>query len=251
MIFMVTTCGTPKCLRPPASNLPNATCGPCAKGLPPMTNPKSPHAAANAGGFVPRIEKSGRPIQDGEAVMGVPKIVAPGSSAPQKPKNKTDNLKKLGIDAKSARIAVQLLFDMGWLNWEEGFPPVFNELFAKYGNFIAATVKPSTMVGTPDKHKGTINVRGLPEGVLVMDFMYPIEGAVQTLKHLDSPIGQSMRKTAGTPVSSTDFMYAIENDGGIFEFAKGVEHSSDSNYTSYFYEDTNGVKRAIPRWAIG
>ena len=42
-----------------------------------MSNPKSPHAAANKGGWKPKIMRDGKPVQDGQEVMGVAKVVTP------------------------------------------------------------------------------------------------------------------------------------------------------------------------------
>ena len=245
---MVTTCATPECLRPPASG--STICQPCGKGLPPMTNPKSPHAATNKGGFVPRIEKSGKPIQDGKEEMGVAKIVS-GPTATQKATNNDSNSPKINIDRAVAKRAVQMLFDMNWHNWADGYPEIFEELFVKYGNFIAATVVASSMTGTPDNHRGTINMKGDPQGVILVDIIYLGEGERETMRSLDTaPLFVELRKGKDNngnniKVSTQDMMKSIQNNETMQDFVKA---SSDGSIYKY---ELNGKDVLIPRWAIG
>ncbi len=245
---MVTTCATPECLRPPASG--STICQPCSKGLPPMTNPKSPHAATNKGGFVPRIEKSGKPIQDGKEEMGVAKVVS-GPTATQKATNKDSNSPKINIDRAVAKRAVQMLFDMNWHNWADGYPEIFEELFVKYGNFIAATVVASSMTGTPDTHRGTINMKGDPQGVILVDIIYLGEGERETMRSLDTaPLFVELRKGKDNngnniKVSTQDMMKSIQNNETMQDFVKA---SSDGSIYKY---ELNGKDVLIPRWAIG
>ena len=243
MIFMVTTCAYPNCLRPPASNYPNATCAPCAKGLPPMTNPLSPHAAANAGGFVPRIEKSGKPIQDGEAVMGIPKVVSP--TAQPKPAISQPNQPKLSIDKPTAKKAVQLIFNMEWANYD-GMPKLLEEMYSQFGNFIKVTTKPSNMVGLPKKHRGLINVRAIDAYVLLIDTILPMEGRRATMKTLETnPLFVESRGK----ISAEDMLYAIDNDGTPQDFSLSIENKSKPDDSVYSYQ-VNNVVKMIPRWAI-
>lgn len=240
---MVITCGTPNCLRPPASNIPNATCAPCAKGLPILDNPKSPHTAANAGGFIPRIEKSGKPIQDGKEEMGIAKAVFP--TAQPKPAISQPNQPKLSIDKQTAKKAVQLIFNMEWANYD-GMPKILEEMYSKFGNFIKVNTKPSNMVGLPQKHRGSINVRAIDAYVLLMDFILPTEGRRATMKTLETnPLYVQSRGK----ISVEDMLYAIDNDGTTQDFSLSIENKSKPDDSIYSYQ-VNNVVKMIPRWAI-
>ena len=250
---MVTTCAVKDCLRPPASD--NLSCKPCQAGMKPMDNPKSPHAAANAGGFVPRIEKSGKPIQDGKEELGKAKIVSPqiavSSEGPgqQKPTNTKDKLKNIGIDPAIAKKSVQKLFDMGWFNWN-GIPAPFEKMFQKYGNFISANVKPSTMSGVPQKHRGTVNTQAKPSYVMLELVILGQEGFSSALKAIESnPIFIDGYKNA-QGVSAIDMLEAVENNGETFDFTLDNTTSGDPDFAVYYYFDDLGTKRMIPRWAI-
>ena len=251
---MVTTCAVKDCVRPPSSD--NPSCKPCQAGLPPMDNPKSPHAAANAGGFIPRIEKSGKPIQDGKEELGKAKIVIPsytvssGNPGQQKPTNTKDKLKKMGIDPALAKKAVQNLFDMGWFNWD-GVPKVFEEMFKEYGNFISANVKPSTMSGVPQKHRGTVNTKALPSYVMLEEVIMKYEGKSAALRNLESsPALQDGYKKAKR-VTAVDMIEAVENNGDTFDFTlENHLPKTDTDFATYSYVDDTGTKRMIPRWAI-
>lgn len=220
-----------------------------------MNNPLSPHAAANAGGFIPRIEKSGKPIQDGKEELGKAKIVSPqivvSSSNPgqQKPTNTKDKLKKMGIDPALAKKSVQNLFDMGWFNWD-GVPKVFEEMFKEYGNFISATVKPSTMSGVPQKHRGIINTKAKPSYVMLELVILGQEGKRSAQKAIESnPIFiDGYKKAKG--VTAVDMLEAVENNGDTFDFTLENTNSPSTDFAVYSYVDDTGTKRMIPRWAI-
>jgi hypothetical protein len=251
---MVTTCAVKDCLRPPASD--NLSCKPCQAGMKPMDNPKSPHAAANAGGFIPRIEKSGKPIQDGKEELGKAKIVSPNTTAQpensgqQKATNKEDKLKNMGIDPIIAKKSVQRLFDMGWFNWDGDIPKVFEEMFKDYGNFISANVKPSTMSGVPQKHRGTVNTQAKPSYVMLELVILGQEGKRSAQRAIESnPIFIEGYKNA-QGVSAIDMLEAVENNGETFDFTLDNTTSGDSDFAVYSYVDDTGTKRMIPRWAI-
>lgn len=249
---MVTTCAVKDCLRPPASD--NPSCKPCQAGLPPMNNPLSPHAAANAGGFIPRIEKSGKPIQDGKEELGKAKIVSPKERirsiySPKKPTNTEDNLKKMGIDPAIVKKSVQKLFDMGWYNWG-GVPKVFEELFKGYGNFISASVKPSTMSGVPQKHRGIINTQAKPSYVMLELVILSQEGKRAALRNLESSPTLQDEYTSAKGVTTLDMLEAVENNGNVYDFTLENTNSPQADYAVYSYVDDMGTKRMIPRWAI-
>ncbi len=250
---MVTTCAVKDCLRPPAKD--NLSCKPCQYGMTPMDNPLSPHAAANAGGFVPRIEKSGKPIQDGKEELGKAKIVIPqiavgsGNPAQQKPTNTDDKLKKMGIDPAIVKKSVQELFDMGWYNWG-GVPKVFEELFKDYGNFISASVKPSTMIGVPQNHRGIINTQAKPSYVMLELVILSQEGQRAAFRNLESSPALQDGYTNAKGVTTVDMLEAVENNGNVYDFTLENTNSPKDDYAVYSYVDDMRIKRMIPRWAI-
>ena len=242
---MVTTCAVKDCLRPPASD--NPSCKACQAGMKPMTNPNSPHAAANAGGFVPRITQSGKPIQDGKKEMGVAKEVKPTQTAvtaQQKPANTTTNSPNVNIDKAVAKKAVQLIFDTTWFNWDET-PKIFEKIFEKYGNFVSVQVKPSTMVGLPQKHRGTINISGKAPYAFIKDTLLRIEGPSAIMRMLET---NPTYTEARGKVSAQDMMFALENDGATFDFTLNYPQPN-KDMSVYFYNDGK-TDRQIPRWAI-
>lgn len=247
---MVTTCAVTDCLRPPASD--NPSCKACQAGMPPMTNPKSPHAAANAGGFVPRIEKSGKPIQDGKKEMGVAKDVKPSQTtgtAQQKPANTSSSSKMTPKEKAQAKKAVQMIFDTTWFNWVDGMPKMFEDLFKEYGNFVAVTVKPSTMVGLPQKHRGTINIRGKAPYAFIKDTLLRIEGPSAIMRMIET--NPTYIEARGN-VSAKDMMFALENDGATFDFTldKVTNAGGNNDMSTYTYNTPSKADRKIPRWAI-
>ena len=243
---MVTTCAVKDCLRPPASD--NPSCKACQAGMPPMKNPNSPHAAANAGGFVPRITQSGKPIQDGKKEMGVAKEVKPtqtAGTAQQKPANTTTNSPKVNIDKAVAKKAVQMIFDTTWFNWDET-PKIFEKIFKAYGNFVSVQVKPSQMVGLPQNHRGTINISGKAPYAFIKDTLLRIEGPSAIMRMLETnPTYTEAR--GGVPAK--DMMFALENDGATFDFSLDYENKTDNDMSIYAYNDGKTL-RNIPRWAI-
>ena len=247
---MVTTCAVKDCLRPPASD--NLSCKPCQAGMKPMDNPLSPHAAANAGGFIPRIEKSGKPIQDGKEELGKAKIVSPQTTAvpgKQKPTNTKDKLKNMGIDPAIAKNSVQKLFDMGWFNWN-GIPASFEKMFQKYGNFISANVKPSTMSGVPQKHRGIVNIKAKSAYVMLEEVIMKYEGKGAALRNLESSPALQDGYAGAKGVTAVDMLEAVENSGDTFDFTLENTNSPQTDYAVYSYVDDMRTKRMIPRWAI-
>ncbi len=242
---MVTTCAVKDCLRPPAND--NPSCKACQAGMKPMTNPNSPHAAVNAGGFVPRIEKSGKPIQDGKKEMGVVKDVKPTQTAgtQQKPANNPTNSPKVNIDKAVAKKAVQLIFDTTWFNWDET-PKIFEKIFKQYGNFISVQVKPSTMVGLPQNHKGTINISGKAPYAFIKDTLLRIEGPSAIMRMIET---NPTYTEARGKVPAEHMMFALENDGKTFDFR--LIETDKANPDMSYYDYSDGIKyREIPRWAI-
>tara|TARA_R110002050_G_scaffold225923_1_gene361793 strand:+ start:350 stop:1015 length:666 start_codon:yes stop_codon:yes gene_type:complete len=218
----------------------------------PMDNPLSPHAAANAGGFVPRIEKSGKPIQDGKEELGKAKIVSPQTTASpgkQKPTNTKDKLKNMGIDPAIAKNSVQKLFDMGWFNWN-GIPASFEKMFQKYGNFISANVKPSTMSGVPQKHRGIVNIKAKSAYVMLEEVIMKYEGKGAALRNLESSPALQDGYAGAKGVTAVDMLEAVENSGDTFDFTLENTNSPQTDYAVYSYVDDTGTKRMIPRWAI-
>lgn len=212
-----------------------------------MTNPNSPHAAANAGGFVPRIEKSGKPIQDGKKEMGVAKDVKPTQlvGTQQKPANNPTNSPKVNIDKAVAKKAVQLIFDTTWFNWDET-PKIFEKIFKQYGNFVSVQVKPSTMVGIPQSHRGTINISGKAPYAFIKDTLLRIEGPSAIMRMIET---NPTYTEARGKVPAEHMMFALENDGKTFDFR--LMETDKANPDMSYYDYSDGItNRIIPRWAI-
>jgi|TARA_R110002110_G_scaffold150598_3_gene342644 hypothetical protein len=211
-----------------------------------MSNPKSPHAAANKGGWKPKIMRDGKPVQDGQEVMGVAKVVTPpkkvtvpGLTQTQSPKSPSNKV-KTSLSKQDSKKAVQMIFNSRWWGWENGLPPQFPELFKQFGKYISASVQPSQMVGNPQSHRSQINIRGIAPYVLIMDIILPQERMSGVERKLtNSPIHIEKRGIVSVP----DMIIAIENDGKTFDFEKVDEDT-------YKYEDANGQEHQLPRWAI-
>ena len=237
---MVITCDVNNCLRPPASD--NPTCVPCQMGMPPMTNPQSPHAAQHS--FTPKIMKDGKPIQDGSVNMGVPTLVptvgTSSGTAPPKPTISKAKPIKTSLSTQDSKKAVQMIFNSRWWGWEDGLPSQFPDLFAQFGKYHKANVKTSSMVGTPDSHRSQINMKGSPPYVTIMELILPVEGMRSVERKLSSPIYAEARGEVSIP----DMMLAIENDGETYTFEKVGDG------TIYKYEDAKGKEHQLPRWAI-
>lgn len=215
-----------------------------------MTNPKSPHAAINAGGFVPRIVKSGKPIQDGKEELGVAKDVKPTQTtgtAQQKPANTSSSSKMTPKEKALAKKAVQMIFDTTWFNWVDGMPKMFEDLFKEYGNFVAVNVQPSTMVGVPQNHRGTINIRGKAPYAFIKDTLLRIEGPSAIMRMIET---NPTYTEARGKVSPEDMMFALDNDGATFDFQLVVTSNVGGNNDMSIYTYNTPTKREIPRWAI-
>ncbi len=254
---MAEKCNTPECLR----GVENAgeQCMPCELGMPPMKNAKSPHS------YTSKVKgKTGKPSHKKPSLA---KIV----SALQKPKkeevtvekggkvailpdktmivyDKQGNKTKVKPTKSSAQIeqlqkdAVKVIFSSYWYGWEGGIPPAFKDIFSKFGMFISDRAIASTMKGTPDVHKSSINVAGDKSFILIKEAIYPYEGEAAAFKAIQmSPI---MMEKLGD-VTPTDAIEMVKNDGGAFTFTKTKADGSE-----YSYEDSHGVTRKLPRWAI-
>jgi hypothetical protein len=208
------------------------------KGMPPMQNENSRYAYQNIGG-------SGNVQAGGNVVMSYSK---PSTSLPQKPtktvklKNKVKKWMTGKTDSEVKRLqkdAVQAIYSAYWFGWPDGIPEVFKDIFAQYGLFISDRAIPTTMVGSPDSHKSTINARGNASFRIIMDAIYPYEGEAATLKNIrQSPIMQDAVKG----MSDGDIMEMVKQDGDAFTFIK-----VDDDFYEY---DDKGTTRMIPRWAI-
>jgi len=213
-----------------------------------MTKADSPHAAANKGGWTPKIMKDGKPIQDGQEVKGIPKQVVKqnitGSGNIQvggtvKQKTVTNKV-KTSLSKQDSKKAVQMIFNSRWWGWKNGLPPQFPELFKQFGKYISSSVQPSKMVGNPQNHRSQINVRGEAPFVMLMEVILPQESMRGVERKLTmSPALIELRGNVSVP----DMLVAIENDGQTFDFEKVDEKT-------YKYEDANGRTHQLPRWAI-
>ncbi len=231
---MAEKCATKECLRGVATA--GATCLPCEKLMPPMTNPKSPHAYTSV---KPTTGKQKAPIKPSKTE----KKEKPSSKS--KKTAKKEDWKKGKTDSQinlMQKDAVQVIFTSYWYGWPDGLPPAFAKLFKPYGNFISIREKPSKMKGKPEIHKSTINVKAKKSFVLVVEAIYPMEGEARAFKAIQlSPI---MMEALGD-VSPTDAIEMVKNNGKAYTFTK---HKKDGS--EYYYTDDGGTKRAIPRWAI-
>lgn len=213
-----------------------ASCLPCEKLMPPMKNPKSPHAYTSV---KPATGTAKAPIKPSK-----PEKKEKPSSKSKKTTKKEDWKKgKTDIEINQMqKEAVKVIFTSYWYGWPDGVPPAFTELFKPYGNFISIREKPSKMKGKPDTHKSTINAKGKKSFVLVVEAIYPMEGEASAFKAIQtSPI---MLEALGD-VSPTDAIEMVKNNGKPFLFTKSKMDGSE-----YTYMDDGGTKRIIPRWAI-
>lgn len=230
---MVVTCDTPFCLRSPADN--DVKCLPCQRGLRPLTNPKSPHAAGNSASVEDYVTEALKQ----ELSKKVSAIIQQPKTDNNPPKNvnqgKTDD--EIRILNKNA---VEKIFNSYWYGWKDGCPPIFQDMFKKYGNFVPASIKPSTMVGTPATHRSSVNASGNQSFAIVKDVILPFEGKGAAMK----AIGNSPAlKDTLVGISADDAIAICDNNGIVYDFSK--KGSGDV----YTYDD-NGVKRELPRWAI-
>jgi len=231
---MAEKCDTPECLRGVGAT--GEQCLPCKKGMPPMKNANSPYA------HTALTSKLKNPSQ------GVMPYAQPSTSLPQKPskavkvKNKVKKWMTGKTDSEVKRLqkdAVQTIYSAYWFGWPDGIPDAFKDIFAQYGLFISDRAIPSTMVGTPDSHKSTINARGNASFRIIMDAIYPYEGEAATLRNIhQSPI----MKDAVKSLNDGDIMAMVKGDGNAYTFEKIDE--------VYYKYDDNGTTRMIPRWAI-
>ena len=165
-------------------------------------------------------------------------------TAQQKPANTTTNSPKVNIDKAVAKKAVQMIFDTTWFNWDET-PKIFEKIFKQYGNFISVQVKPSTMVGLPKNHRGTINISGKAPYAFIKDTLLRIEGPSAIMRMLET--NPTYTEARGN-VSAQDMMCALENDGATFDFTLNYPQPN-KDMSVYFYNDGK-TDRGIPRWAI-
>jgi hypothetical protein len=218
-----------------------------------MTNPKSPHAASNSP--TPKVlgPQTGMPLGD---KLGFP-IIPPkkskttgteyttyGGPSPQPviiPKKNKSTQVKTDAELKILnRVAVEQIFNSYWYGWKDGCPEVFNKIFMKFGNFVHFSVKPSSMVGTPDFQLSTINSSGHRNFALYVSMMtFESKGAIMRKFQEASPLLAEILHG----VSPQDAMAILENNGNSYKFSKV------GNGDVYTYDD-NGHSRSIPRWAI-
>jgi hypothetical protein len=236
---MAEKCDTPDCLR--GVDAIGQLCLPCENGLPPMKNPKSPHAWNHQNGTQKKPKL--RIVPPTNITTGIknpqkkPKlrIVHDGQNKP-----KTDPI----IDKTLQRKAVQLIFSAYWYGWKDGLPDEFEEIFKDYGTFATGREVASKMVGTPDKHTSHINMKGNPSFAFIVDFLYPAEGERRTFEHIErSPV--IMEALGG--VSAVDAIELIKSDKSNpmkpFTFTK-------KNEQTYTWIDDSNITREIPTWAI-
>ena len=228
---MVEKCDTPDCLR--GVGVVGQLCLPCGNGLPPMKNPKSPHAWNNQIGTPAKGVTTGF-VKKEKKVNNQPISVTKGGDKP-----KTDPI----IDKTLQRKAVQLIFSAYWYGWKDGLPDGFEEIFKDYGTFVTGREVASKMVGTPAVHTSHINMKGNPSFVFIVDFLYPAEGERRTFEHIErSPT--IMDALGG--VSAVDAIELIKSDK-LNPMKPFTFYKKDEN--TYTWSD-NGVKREIPTWAI-
>tara|TARA_Y100000992_G_scaffold293007_1_gene251140 strand:+ start:2672 stop:3346 length:675 start_codon:yes stop_codon:yes gene_type:complete len=223
---MSDVCAEQYCLRPVKGK--GLVCVPCQKGMPALTNPKSPYA-------------QGKP--KGSATTGKTATTRKPKSQikPQQPQ-KTQKTPTVTVTEKQQKQAVKEIFTCYWYGWENGIPPIFKDIFSKFGTFISDRATPSTMIGTPDTHRSSINIAGNKSFILVKEAIYPMEGEAAAFRAINkSPI----MLEALQDVTPTDAIEMVKNDGQTYTFQKDSTDGSQ-----YRYEDGQGVERKIPRWAI-
>lgn len=233
MAELYAQCSTPDCLR--GVGLDGGQCKPCSMGMPPMKNPKSPHAWKKTG--TPSSSTTTSPTTGtGTTGSDKPKVSV---KTPEKSKN-VPTIRVKALSSAQEKSAVELIFKSFWYGWKNGVPDIFNEIFAKYGSFLSGRVQPSQMVGTPQKHYSSINSKGKKAFVLLQEVILPMEGESKAFKMIKT--SPNILDQLGD-VSPTDAIEFVKNHGKAYEFTK-------KNEETYTYEDDRGVKREIPTWAI-
>jgi len=232
------TCATPTCLRSPADN--DTQCIHCQRGMKPMTNPLSPQAAGNS--LTPKVlgPQTGMPLGD---KLGFPIILPKKPTVIPKQTVGTKVIKTKEEIKILNKVAVEQIFNSYWYGWKNGHPTLFDEIFSEYGNFIHFSVKPSTMVGTPDTHFSTINSSGHAQfAVFVMIHKDKLEsnGSIQRQfsRNAHPAVSQILHG-----ISPQDTFAILENNGKPYNFTKV------GNGDTYLYDD-NGIQRKLPKWAI-
>ena len=235
---MAEKCATNECLR--VVSVAGGTCAKCEKGLPPMTNPKSPHA----------IGKSGTGTKYTDPVRPVSKEpINPSISeiAPLSPANKTPSKAQvISVSEATAKDAVKLIFNTYWYGWNGGTPTGFESIFEKYGRFIPDRTVASKMVGAPDKHKSTINMKANPTFSLAYE-IFSNEGERAYMEFLSNNLTAEDLLTVGrtNPIMNDgDRINLPFNQDKEFVFTK----VGDGEF--YTYEDKRNKNRTLPRWAI-
>jgi hypothetical protein len=241
------TCATPTCVRPPANSGLLGKCIPCKLGHPPMTNSKSPHAAGNS---KPKIPESAvkAPTTFKERPSGNNILTPVGladSGIFSKPKGYTKSMDDKRKQFMLNKKAVELIFNTYWYGWKDGNPEVFTELFKKYGNFIHFSVKPSTMDGSPETHRGTINVQADAQGEMYLSMFNESGGRQRLMEIFGRTIRGPLVKTLIEDMTVTDAVAMFKNNKLDTTFTRKGDITSEV----YTYDD-NGTKREIARWAI-
>jgi len=262
-------CNVPNCLRGVENK--GDVCKKCLMNLPPMDNPKSPHAYNNPSGTgtaSPKADiKPEKPskIPFMDTTIDVDKVKERWDKIPinpihtRKSKPKADKIvaaimnpdyfSKKAADRKTQKEAVKTIFKSYWFGWPNGTPAVFKELFEQYGEFISERITPSKMVGNPKTHKSTINAGGNEHMNVVVQVIYP-PGRQRDEREAyefieNSQLIQEALNESGTRVPTTHAIELLKNDGQAFTFTRAKEDGS-----LYTYEDAKGKVWKIPRWAI-
>jgi len=206
-----------------------------------MTNPKSRHAVGNSS--TPKVlgPQTGMPLGD---KLGFP-IIPPKkpTAIPKQPVDTKTKVIKTKEEIKILnRVAVEQIFKSYWYGWENGHPPFFDELFKDYGNFVHFSVKPSSMIGSPDTHLSTINSSG-HKAFAIYVTIHEVEGKATVMRKLQESSPSLASILFG--IAQSDAMAILENNGKNYTFTKMPKGNGDV----YTYDD-NGYTRLIPRWAI-
>ena len=173
---MAEKCATKECLRGVATV--GTRCMPCEKLMPPMKNPKSPHAYTSSTTTTGTQKAKDKPAKEEKGKLVVNKgdkiTVFPSTGdivVRNKQGKKVTNFKQGKTDEQIQRLqrdAVKNIFTAYWYGWPDGLPDSFKEIFSGYGSFISDRATPSKMKGMPDVHKSTINVAGDKSFILIM-----------------------------------------------------------------------------------
>lgn len=264
--IMVEKCDTPDCLR--GVDNKGEVCPKCLKGLPPMKNPKSPHAytmGTSGGKSGRKLPKADIKPEKSPSILGVnidkEKVKENGSKVTQNitgsgnvqvggkttvnPTVKDYHVKSYTQAASKG--AVKTIFNSYWYGWPNGTPKIFAEIFADYGEFISDRVAPSKMVGNPLNHKSTINASGHKAFIILAQQIFPPPHRMSDERAASQFIegSQIAKEALGKDIPTTHAIEFLRNNGKAFTFNRGKSDGS-----LYTYTDKKGKTWKIPRWAI-